>query len=92
VIIGYMQIIVLHVLEWILAFHIFFMCFFVEIIHYKLILAFIYVYRHERAGNEQFVTETSKWVFHERGHLKVYVALLRKLPHLIFLIGLMFCK
>jgi hypothetical protein len=27
--------------------------------------------RHERAGNEQFVTETSKWVFHERGHLKV---------------------
>jgi oligosaccharyltransferase complex subunit beta len=26
--------------------------------------------RHERAGNEQFVTETSKWVFHERGHLK----------------------
>ncbi|ONM20681.1 Dolichyl-diphosphooligosaccharide--protein glycosyltransferase 48 kDa subunit [Zea mays] len=26
--------------------------------------------RYERAGNEQFVTETSKWVFHERGHLK----------------------
>ncbi|GJN09914.1 hypothetical protein PR202_ga27968 [Eleusine coracana subsp. coracana] len=26
--------------------------------------------KHERAGNEQFVTETSKWVFHERGHLK----------------------
>jgi oligosaccharyltransferase complex subunit beta len=26
---------------------------------------------HEKAGNEQFVTETSKWVFHERGHLKV---------------------
>uniref|UniRef100_A0A0D9WWR9 Dolichyl-diphosphooligosaccharide--protein glycosyltransferase 48 kDa subunit n=1 Tax=Leersia perrieri TaxID=77586 RepID=A0A0D9WWR9_9ORYZ len=25
---------------------------------------------HEKAGNEQFVTETSKWVFHERGHLK----------------------
>ncbi|KAG8100320.1 hypothetical protein GUJ93_ZPchr0013g36859 [Zizania palustris] len=26
--------------------------------------------RYEKAGNEQFVTETSKWVFHERGHLK----------------------
>ncbi|XP_047071389.1 dolichyl-diphosphooligosaccharide--protein glycosyltransferase 48 kDa subunit isoform X2 [Lolium rigidum] len=26
--------------------------------------------RHEKSGNEQFVTETSKWVFHERGHLK----------------------
>uniref|UniRef100_A0A453SNX0 Dolichyl-diphosphooligosaccharide--protein glycosyltransferase 48 kDa subunit n=1 Tax=Aegilops tauschii subsp. strangulata TaxID=200361 RepID=A0A453SNX0_AEGTS len=25
---------------------------------------------HDKAGNEQFVTETSKWVFHERGHLK----------------------
>ncbi|KAJ4963775.1 hypothetical protein NE237_023714 [Protea cynaroides] len=26
--------------------------------------------RLERSGNEQFVTELSKWVFHERGHLK----------------------
>ncbi|ONM52393.1 hypothetical protein Zm00014a_039795 [Zea mays] len=26
--------------------------------------------RYERAGNEQFVAEISKWVFHERGHLK----------------------
>ncbi|XP_010254949.1 PREDICTED: dolichyl-diphosphooligosaccharide--protein glycosyltransferase 48 kDa subunit [Nelumbo nucifera] len=26
--------------------------------------------RHEKSGNEQFVTELSKWVFHERGHLK----------------------
>lgn len=26
---------------------------------------------HEKSGNEQFVTEISKWVFHERGHLKV---------------------
>ncbi|THU64351.1 hypothetical protein C4D60_Mb01t25580 [Musa balbisiana] len=26
--------------------------------------------RHEKSGNEQFVTEISKWVFHERGHLK----------------------
>ncbi|XP_015574562.2 dolichyl-diphosphooligosaccharide--protein glycosyltransferase 48 kDa subunit-like [Ricinus communis] len=26
--------------------------------------------RHERSGNEQFLTELSKWVFHERGHLK----------------------
>ncbi|PHT42097.1 Dolichyl-diphosphooligosaccharide--protein glycosyltransferase 48 kDa subunit [Capsicum baccatum] len=25
---------------------------------------------HGRSGNEQFVTEISKWVFHERGHLK----------------------
>ncbi|KMZ71844.1 Dolichyl-diphosphooligosaccharide--protein glycotransferase [Zostera marina] len=25
---------------------------------------------HKIAGNEQFVTEISKWVFHERGHLK----------------------
>ncbi|XP_009803601.1 dolichyl-diphosphooligosaccharide--protein glycosyltransferase 48 kDa subunit isoform X1 [Nicotiana tabacum] len=25
---------------------------------------------HDKSGNEQFVTETSKWVFHERGHLK----------------------
>ncbi|KAK9136395.1 hypothetical protein Syun_015725 [Stephania yunnanensis] len=24
----------------------------------------------EKSGNEQFVTELSKWVFHERGHLK----------------------
>ncbi|KAL8555991.1 hypothetical protein ACS0TY_003704 [Phlomoides rotata] len=26
--------------------------------------------KHEKSGNEQFVTELSKWVFHERGHLK----------------------
>lgn len=26
--------------------------------------------RHEKAGNEQFLTEISKWIFHERGHLK----------------------
>ncbi|XP_026394314.1 dolichyl-diphosphooligosaccharide--protein glycosyltransferase 48 kDa subunit-like [Papaver somniferum] len=30
--------------------------------------------KHEKSGNEQFATELSKWVFHERGHLKaVYV-------------------
>ncbi|KAL9245993.1 hypothetical protein vseg_019582 [Gypsophila vaccaria] len=26
--------------------------------------------KHEKSGNEQFVTELSKWIFHERGHLK----------------------
>ncbi|KAK6136822.1 hypothetical protein DH2020_029417 [Rehmannia glutinosa] len=26
--------------------------------------------KHEKCGNEQFLTELSKWVFHERGHLK----------------------
>ncbi|KAK2986843.1 hypothetical protein RJ640_011068 [Escallonia rubra] len=26
--------------------------------------------KYERSGNEQFTTELSKWVFHERGHLK----------------------
>ncbi|KAI3922048.1 hypothetical protein MKX01_005737 [Papaver californicum] len=26
--------------------------------------------KHEKSGNEQFATELSKWVFHERGHLK----------------------
>ncbi|XP_010465067.1 PREDICTED: dolichyl-diphosphooligosaccharide--protein glycosyltransferase 48 kDa subunit isoform X1 [Camelina sativa] len=26
--------------------------------------------QYEKSGNEQFVTELSKWVFHERGHLK----------------------
>ncbi|KAL5987671.1 Dolichyl-diphosphooligosaccharide--protein glycosyltransferase 48 kDa subunit [Asimina triloba] len=26
--------------------------------------------KHEKSGNEQFATEISKWVFHERGHLK----------------------
>ncbi|KAJ3670198.1 hypothetical protein LUZ60_010522 [Juncus effusus] len=26
--------------------------------------------KYERSGNERFVTEISKWVFHERGHLK----------------------
>ncbi|XP_051127390.1 dolichyl-diphosphooligosaccharide--protein glycosyltransferase 48 kDa subunit-like [Andrographis paniculata] len=26
--------------------------------------------KYENSGNEQFVTELSKWVFHERGHLK----------------------
>lgn len=29
------------------------------------------LYRYDKSGNEQFVTELSKWVFHERGHLKV---------------------
>ncbi|GER54617.1 50S ribosomal protein L4 [Striga asiatica] len=27
--------------------------------------------RHEKSGNEQFCTELSKWIFHERSHLKV---------------------
>ncbi|KAF5736066.1 hypothetical protein HS088_TW14G00200 [Tripterygium wilfordii] len=26
--------------------------------------------KYEKSGNEQFVSEISKWVFHERGHLK----------------------
>ncbi|KAK9678231.1 hypothetical protein RND81_11G197900 [Saponaria officinalis] len=26
--------------------------------------------KHKKSGNEQFVTELSKWIFHERGHLK----------------------
>ncbi|EYU44660.1 hypothetical protein MIMGU_mgv1a0072661mg, partial [Erythranthe guttata] len=26
--------------------------------------------KYEKSGNEQFVTELSKWIFHERGHLK----------------------
>ncbi|KAG8384058.1 hypothetical protein BUALT_Bualt04G0078500 [Buddleja alternifolia] len=26
--------------------------------------------KYKKSGNEQFVTELSKWVFHERGHLK----------------------
>ncbi|KAK6159437.1 hypothetical protein DH2020_006751 [Rehmannia glutinosa] len=26
--------------------------------------------KHEKCGNEQFLTELSKWVFHESGHLK----------------------
>nr|XP_010923440.1 dolichyl-diphosphooligosaccharide--protein glycosyltransferase 48 kDa subunit [Elaeis guineensis] len=26
--------------------------------------------KYDKSGNEQFVTEISKWVFHERGHLK----------------------
>ncbi|KAF5738175.1 Dolichyl-diphosphooligosaccharide-protein glycosyltransferase [Tripterygium wilfordii] len=26
--------------------------------------------KYEKSGNEQFVNEISKWVFHERGHLK----------------------
>ncbi|XVF01436.1 hypothetical protein REPUB_Repub04eG0089000 [Reevesia pubescens] len=26
--------------------------------------------KQEKSGNEQFLTELSKWVFHERGHLK----------------------
>ncbi|KAF5751121.1 Dolichyl-diphosphooligosaccharide--protein glycosyltransferase 48 kDa subunit [Tripterygium wilfordii] len=30
----------------------------------------ICVNRHLKCGNEQFLTELSKWVFHERGHLK----------------------
>ncbi|KAK3007093.1 hypothetical protein RJ639_017607 [Escallonia herrerae] len=32
--------------------------------------AAISLVRYERSGNEQFTTELSKWVFHERGHLK----------------------
>ncbi|KAG6525340.1 hypothetical protein ZIOFF_015296 [Zingiber officinale] len=28
------------------------------------------VLRSEKSGNQQFLTEISKWVFHERGHLK----------------------
>lgn len=27
-------------------------------------------FKHAKSGNEQFVTELSKWIFHERGHLK----------------------
>lgn len=27
--------------------------------------------KFEKSGNEQFLTELSKWIFHERGHLKV---------------------
>ncbi|EEF37224.1 dolichyl-diphosphooligosaccharide--protein glycosyltransferase, putative [Ricinus communis] len=26
--------------------------------------------KYKKSGNEQFVTELSKWIFHERGHLK----------------------
>ncbi|KAL1566573.1 Dolichyl-diphosphooligosaccharide--protein glycosyltransferase 48 kDa subunit [Salvia divinorum] len=26
--------------------------------------------KYEKSGNEQFITELSKWIFHERGHLK----------------------
>ncbi|KAK6916541.1 Dolichyl-diphosphooligosaccharide--protein glycosyltransferase 48kDa subunit, partial [Dillenia turbinata] len=26
--------------------------------------------KHQKSGNEQFFTELSKWIFHERGHLK----------------------
>ncbi|XP_074275257.1 dolichyl-diphosphooligosaccharide--protein glycosyltransferase 48 kDa subunit [Silene latifolia] len=26
--------------------------------------------KHQKSGNEQFATEISKWIFHERGHLK----------------------
>ncbi|XP_012464237.1 dolichyl-diphosphooligosaccharide--protein glycosyltransferase 48 kDa subunit [Gossypium raimondii] len=26
--------------------------------------------KYEKSGNEQFLTELSKWIFHERGHLK----------------------
>ncbi|XP_043804691.1 dolichyl-diphosphooligosaccharide--protein glycosyltransferase 48 kDa subunit isoform X3 [Manihot esculenta] len=26
--------------------------------------------KYEKSGNEQFVTELTKWIFHERGHLK----------------------
>ncbi|RVW23055.1 Dolichyl-diphosphooligosaccharide--protein glycosyltransferase 48 kDa subunit [Vitis vinifera] len=37
--------------------------------------------RYEKSGNEQFVTELSKWIFHERGHLKVAVAV--KLNHVL---------
>ncbi|KAJ8450872.1 hypothetical protein Cgig2_032497 [Carnegiea gigantea] len=28
--------------------------------------------RYDKSGNEQFVTELSQWIFHERGHLKEY--------------------
>ncbi|XP_021718509.1 dolichyl-diphosphooligosaccharide--protein glycosyltransferase 48 kDa subunit-like isoform X1 [Chenopodium quinoa] len=27
-------------------------------------------FKYEKSGNEQFLTELSKWIFHERGHLK----------------------
>ncbi|GJW71682.1 dolichyl-diphosphooligosaccharide--protein glycosyltransferase 48 kDa subunit [Tanacetum coccineum] len=30
--------------------------------------------KYEKSGNQQFVTELSKWVFHERGHLKSTVS------------------
>ncbi|GER40041.1 glycosyltransferase 48 kDa subunit [Striga asiatica] len=33
-------------------------------------LIYIIAWRHEKSGNEQFVAELSKWIFHERGHLK----------------------
>jgi len=56
---------------------------FLEVIYYMLL------YRYERAGNEQFVTETSKWVFHERGHLKV---ILPYFSVVILFRGLMFFK
>ncbi|XP_011097208.1 dolichyl-diphosphooligosaccharide--protein glycosyltransferase 48 kDa subunit [Sesamum indicum] len=28
------------------------------------------LHKYEKSGNEQFITELSKWIFHERGHLK----------------------
>jgi hypothetical protein len=62
---GYLQITVPHILEQNITFSYYYFYMFLEIIYDMLL------YRYERAGNEQFVTETSKWVFHERGHLKV---------------------
>lgn len=32
--------------------------------------------RYEKSGNEQFIIELSKWIFHERGHLKVIYIIL----------------
>lgn len=37
----------------------------------RLILYLFCGNRHEKSGNELFLTELSNWVFHERGHLKV---------------------
>lgn len=42
--------------------------------------------RHEKSANEQFLTELSKWVFHERGHLKVRQKLLSCRPDSIMFI------
>lgn len=43
--------------------------------------------RHEKSANEQFLTELSKWVFHERGHLKVRQKLLSCRPDIIMFIN-----
>ncbi|XP_021757923.1 dolichyl-diphosphooligosaccharide--protein glycosyltransferase 48 kDa subunit-like isoform X2 [Chenopodium quinoa] len=36
-------------------------------------------FKYEKSGNEQFLTELSKWIFHERGHLKAVNVKHRKL-------------